>query len=188
MFHYSRSALALFCIALAISWASSLRAADYTWAGMGKVKAGVPAGWTVEAGTDTSRRFHLKLTAPAGRKAGLQLTMVRGSEVISSRSELEASLLKSLEGSSALTGSVEGKAELLKLPMDAGIGCYAQFTDKNLVGKAAAATEFRLLRMVQGIMDARVLVSASLVFDDATQPEVEEMMAMLKTLKIELAP
>lgn len=160
-----------------------LAAEEFDWETIGKIKLNTAKDWTVAEKVQGAEGYHVRLLAPPPRKAALLLTfMVLPKPVKGEDAKVEI-LNRSFDA--VLPQSVEGKADVKSLGLPSPyVSGYAQFTDKDLVGKDRADHQYLLLRVGQIWFDHQILVQLTLFFDNESQPEVKEMMDMAQSLRV----
>ncbi|QIF03246.1 hypothetical protein [Roseimicrobium sp. ORNL1] len=177
---------AILSILSAFIVSTSAIAAEFPWAGVGTAQVEVPEGWTAETGNGKPVGIYIKATAPNGTKAVLQISLMELPRPIPDKAALEQ--IVNAGSAQVLPSSVEGKADIKLLEIDGGFGMYVQFTDKSLVGKEVPAAESRVMRTAYLSLEPKFLVVATILFDDPTQAEVEQMMKAVKSIKIKTTP
>jgi hypothetical protein len=164
-------------------FSGSLAAEEFEWETIGKIKLNSAKDWTVAEKVQGAEGYHVRLLAPPPRKAALLLTfMVLPKPVKGEEAKLEM-LNRSFDA--VLPQSVEGKADVKSLGLPSPfVSGYAQFTDKDLVGKDRGDHQYLLLRVGQVWFDHQILVQLTMFFDSESQPEVKEMMEMAQSVRV----
>lgn len=184
--HPSMKLTAILSLLISFMVSTSAIATEFPWNGVGTAHVDVPEGWTTETGNGKPAGIYIKATAPHGTKAVLQITLMDLPRPIPDKAALEQ--IVNAGSAQVLPSSVEGKADIKPLEIEGGFGMHVQFTDKSLVNKEVPATESRVMRMAYLSLEPKFLVVATLLFDDPTQTEVEQMMKAVKSIKIKTTP
>ncbi len=163
---------------------ASIHAEDFAWPGHGTVRVDVPTGWSVRAQPANEVGFHLNAQPLAGPAVSAQFSLI----VSPSEHPLEVDQVKGrLEDMTRqfLDGSVEKAFDPKPLALPHGSGWVVQLTDASLAGKPADPGNYKVMRSALALLDDRVMLIATIQFDDPSLPEVGSAMSLLSSLRFE---
>jgi hypothetical protein len=144
----------------------------------------VPSGWTVTS-KDAGELGVAFRAAPKAAGLVAQITLaalppgkaMRADDV---KKELERLVQPYLDG------TVEKAFAPRQLTVSQGSGWFVQLTDASLVGKPPEPGNFKVMRNALAALSDRVLMIATIQFDDPSLREVGEAMALVSSLRLEL--
>jgi hypothetical protein len=78
--------------------------------------------------------------------------------------------------------TLEGKVSPQEFKTPHGFGYSATFTDKSLVGKPSERGNYKVAATIVLYLPEQIVVTATILCDDATGPEYAEMITLLRSL------
>jgi len=163
---------------------AAVHAEAFDWPGHGTVRVTTPTGWSVRAQRTNEVEFYLVAQPQTAPVVNAQFSLI----VSPSGQPLDAEQVKGrLEDMTRqfVDGSVEKAFDPKPLALSRGSGWVVQLTDASLVGKAAEPGNYKVMRNAMAVLDGRVMLIATIQFDDPSQPEVAKAMSLLSSLQFE---
>jgi hypothetical protein len=163
---------------------AAVHAEAFDWPGHGTVSVAVPTGWSVRTQPTNKVGFYLIAEPQAGPVVSAQFSLI----VSTSEQPLGVEQVKGrLEDMTRqfLDGSVEKAFDPKQLTLSRGSGWVVELTDASLVGKPAEAGNYKITRSALALLDDRVMLIATILFDDPSLPEVGRAMSLLSSLRFE---
>jgi len=162
---------------------ATLHAETFEWPGYGKVDVTVPSGWSVRAHPMSVRAVEgFALIAEPTPVVNAQLAL------LSSKQPLKMEDLKDLLEDMTrkiISGSVEKAFDPKPLTLSQGFGFMVELTDASQVGKPLQPGEYKRVRSAIAFVDDRMMLVATILFNDPSQPEVEATMSLISSLRFE---
>lgn len=162
----------------------SAAAEQFPWPGRGVIHLTAPASWRVTSRPAEEVGFNFRAEPKAGPSVVVQLTLAHLPDGKTVRAEdVKGRLEKTMEPH--LAGSVEKAFDPKPLTLAQGSGWVVQLTDGSLVGKPPVPGDFKVMRSALVALDDRLMMIATIRFDDPARPEVGEAMALLASVRFE---
>ena len=158
------------------------RAGEFAWPGRGTVRVAVPSGWEVHSKAAEEIGFALRATPRAGALVA-QVTLM----ALPPDKPMPGDVKKELERMVRpyLDGSVEKVFAPKPLRVSRGSGWFVQLTDASLVGKPPEPGNTKVMRNALAALGDRILMIATVQFDDPARREVAEAMAFVSSIRLE---
>lgn len=171
------------CFLFATAFGSANR--EFMWPGHGVFTLDVPTEWKIEGEPAEDIAYALRGRPASGVAAFLQITLIAlPPDKPVRESELRGRLEESLRP--YIAQSVEKEFLPIALKLNQGKGWFAELTDAALVGKPPVANDYKMMRSALVLLERRILMVATMQFDDPTAPVADEMMAIVTSLKLQL--
>jgi hypothetical protein len=169
---------------LSTALAAGARANEFEWPGRGTVRMTVPSGWAA-ASRDAGDLGVALRAAPETGAVLVQITVAALPPGEPFRSEDVKKELERLV-QPYLDGSVEKSFAPKPLPVSQGSGWVVQLTDASLVGKPPRRGDSKVMRNALAALGDRILMIATIQFDDPALREVDEAMSLVSSVRLEL--
>jgi hypothetical protein len=163
---------------------AAAHAEAFDWPGHGTVRVNIPIGWGVRAQPTKEGSFYLIAQPQKAPVVSAQFSLIVSTPEQPLKVEQAKGWLENITRQ-FIDGSVEKVFDPKPLALWRGSGWVVQITDASLVGKAGEPGKYKVMRQAVAVLDDRVMLNATILFDDPSHPEVEKAMSLLSSLQFE---
>lgn len=159
-------------------------AKEFPWPGRGVIHLTAPATWRIASQHAEELGYNFRAEPKAGPSVVVQLTLAHLPDGKTLRAEeVKDQLEKTV--TPYLAGSVEKAFDPKPLTLAQGSGWVVQLSDGSLVGKPPVPGDFKVMRNAMAALDDRLVMIATIQFDDPARPEIGQAMAILASVRFE---
>ena len=166
--------------------AVGVRGDSFGLTGHRKLVVELPPGWVSLVGESDGKGLDLRFgpsnSVPATQVACRLTAIVSNSGIPMSDDRCVAAVREA--GQSFAKGSVEKKVKLVTLNLKSGFGCYAVFTEKDLVGKEPTAGVYKVI--AAGIINpsSQLPTSVTIFAENGTGPEFRQAVKAIESCRL----